>query len=348
MADYTKRNSGVGSAFMPTPDHERGETHVGGFGEGWGRGPHTSRRDSERSGRPLEGVPYGYERFRDSGYDSSSRIARQSQPPLWPINVNPPAEPSSDPPHAPSQFPIHEQETEQFDQDDNAPGIDLYELRSPDSIPSHISAELPFAPDFKEMPPHTPPPSDTSLNTYFNRFRQFVHEVKSLPWVAKERVTEDYYPGASSPRLHRRFRHHPAISWHSQEYDQHNYHLAFGISGPPTSADSSPTPEQYKALLPRPFADLDLGEEFNDLPGRGQTPAAAPPAQLPPPVNYPIYPGGLLPGDGFPRYPGGYVHSSEQNFGMQYGAPIRMTQPSVMMVQPIYGPMPPGAYYPVQ
>lgn len=310
--------------------------------------PRKSRRDSERSGHPQEGVPYGHERFRDSGYDSSSRIARQVQPPTWPTNVNPTANPPSDPPLAPSQPPIQEEETEQFDQDDNAPGINLYELEYPNSIPAPVSAELGYAPGYVKMEPPTPPPSDTSLNTYFNRFRQFVDEVKSLPWVAKERVTADYYPGASSPRLHRRLRRHPAISWHSQEYDRHNYHLAFDISGPPSSADSSPTSEQYKVLRPMPLADLDLGEEFNDLPGHGQTPAAAPPAKLPPAGNYPIYPGGLPPGDGVLRYPGGYVHSSEQNFGMQYGAPIHMTQPSVMMVQPIYGPMPPGAYWPVQ
>ena len=325
----------------PTPDHEiphqRGETYVG--------GPRKFRRDSERSGHPEEGVPYGYERFRDSGYDSSSRIARQTQPPPLPMNVNPPAN-SSD--HAPSQLHIHEQETEQFDQDDNAPGIDLYELQSPDSIPTPVSAEMEYAPGFMRMEPHTPPPSDTSLNTYFNRFRQFVDKVKSLPWVATERVTYDYYPGASSPRLHRQLRRHPAISWHSQEYDRHNYHLAFDISGPPTPGDSSPTPEQYKAFRPRPLTDLDLGEEFNDLPGRGQTPAAAAPANLPPASTYPMYPGGLPPGDGFPRYPGGYVPSSQQNFGLQYGVPVHMTQPTVMMVQPIYGPMPPGAYYPAQ
>ena len=332
----------------PTPVHEsppqRGETYVGGFGEGWKRVPRKSRRDSERLGHPEEGVPYGYERFRDSGYDSSSRIARQTQPPPWPTNVNPPANPPSDPSHDPSQLPIHEQETEQFGQDDDAPGIDLYELHSPDSIPSPVSAQPVYGPDYVAMEPPTPPPSDTSLNTYISRFRQFVDEVKSLPWVAKERVTVDYYPGANSPRLHRRFRRHPAISWHSQEYDRHNYHLAFDISGPPTSADSSRTPE---ALRPRPLAELDLGEEFDDLPGHGQTPTAAPPAKLPPAGNYPIYPG-VPPGDGFLQYPGGYVHSSEQNFGSQYGVPIHMTQPSVMMVQPIYGPMPPGAYWPLQ
>lgn len=238
----------------PTPDHEispqRGDTYVGGFGEGWKRVPRTSRRDSERSWHPEEGAPYGYERFRDSGYDSSSRIAQQTQPPPLPMNVNPPANLPSDPPHARTQHPIYEQDAEQFDQDDNVPGIDFYELRSPDFIPSPVSAELAYALGYEKMEPPTPPPSDTSLNTYFNRFRQFVNQVKSLPWVANERVTADYYPGASSPRLHRRLRRHPAISWHSQEYDRHNYHLAFDISGPPTSANSSLTPEQYKVLRP--------------------------------------------------------------------------------------------------
>ncbi|KAF9448792.1 hypothetical protein P691DRAFT_759624 [Macrolepiota fuliginosa MF-IS2] len=92
----------------------------------------------------------------------------------------------------------------------------------------------------------TPPPSDVSVKTYLRRLVDIVKKVYGLPWMSRERVTVDYYPGGekegkkkkkdSEDLYDRSMVHATAVSWKSREYtawrQSHYGHVAAGGGSP--------------------------------------------------------------------------------------------------------------------
>ena len=87
---------------------------------------------------------------------------------------------------------------------------------------SAVIARVGYGPDYAKMDRPTPPQSEVSFNTYVTRFRNFVHDLVALPWIAKGQVTVDYYPTRSYQRDRRLT---PLITWHSQDYNPPDYQL---------------------------------------------------------------------------------------------------------------------------
>ncbi|PPQ78928.1 hypothetical protein CVT25_002405 [Psilocybe cyanescens] len=90
------------------------------------------------------------------------------------------------------------------------------EIIGPEDIASPVSAHLQYGPNYMQMNLVTPPPSETSLNTYLKRLQKFASDVNALPWVAKERPTKDYYPERS--RRSDEPKKAPAIVWRSEAF----------------------------------------------------------------------------------------------------------------------------------
>ncbi|KAH9474914.1 hypothetical protein JR316_0013382 [Psilocybe cubensis] len=90
------------------------------------------------------------------------------------------------------------------------------EIIGPEDIASPVSADLQIGPNYKQMDVRTPPPSEISFNTYLKRLQKFASDVNSLPWIAKERVTKDYYPERS--RRSDEPKKAPAIVWRSEAF----------------------------------------------------------------------------------------------------------------------------------
>ncbi|KAK7051077.1 hypothetical protein VNI00_005189 [Paramarasmius palmivorus] len=82
------------------------------------------------------------------------------------------------------------------------------------------------APDYRKMASPSPPPSNVSLHSYFSKLKKILHEFNSLPWIAEDRVTMDYYPGQSRKRVREQApygtapKHRTAIatSWYGEHY----------------------------------------------------------------------------------------------------------------------------------
>jgi hypothetical protein len=228
---------------------------------------------------------------------------------------------------------------------------DLYSTDGAHIIP--IDANPERASDYRAQALPSPSPSDT----YIDRFKKFANKIKSLPWMPRERVTVDYYPGTSK-HSQREYQHRPLILWRNPD--------AFS---PEYQSDDSKSSSENLSAMPRPLSnggDLDLVDEFTN---RGHSPPQAPqrlsvvqPAfENPVPVGYPRqrpqsttwYPGmqqvALLPQvnpssgvtyyqpipQGFqpiapiqssppmvPVFPGGYVPADQHQFGHMYGPPV--------------------------
>lgn len=136
----------------------------------------------------------------------------------------------------------------------------------------------------------SPPSSNASFRAYMNRVQKFFRNINELPWVATERVTVDYYPG----RVKRSNRISRVVSLQN---DQSTY------------SPDAVRQMDYTTTLSSPSTDLrdpELGE-FEPYPSMHDVQRGV---------------------DGYPRYPNGYVPYPEQNYGMQYGQPIHMVQPT--------------------
>ena len=145
---------------------------------------------------------------------------------------------------------------------------------------SPVSADPEFGSDYAQMNPPTPPPSDTSFNTYLSRLSQIVKNINELPWVAKERVTADYYPERS--RRKDEPKRHPAISWRSEAYYQHE-HRPSGVPVSHHDANMSEASGSMTHLITphrRSHPIMDLDAEFDPTPR--PTPLPANPPSIPP------------------------------------------------------------------
>ena len=78
---------------------------------------------------------------------------------------------------------------------------------SPEAMDSPVSAEPKYGSDYVGMAPDALE-SDSSLKTYIRRVSKLVYDISTLPWVATERVTVDYYPEHST--WHEKPQRHPA------------------------------------------------------------------------------------------------------------------------------------------
>ncbi|KAH6910852.1 hypothetical protein BKA70DRAFT_1271635 [Coprinopsis sp. MPI-PUGE-AT-0042] len=160
------------------------------------------------------------------------------------------------------------------------------------SPPAALATTLPAyvhpgrADDYLAQRPPTPSPSNPSWDTYIHRLKKFTAKVKSLPWMPRERITVDYYPGASklSQREHQ---HRLTMSWRNPEAYPTGYH-----------SDEMDSSTDDVSAMPRPLStgtNLDLGDEFTDSsePSPQQPPSQRlsmePPGfDNPVPAGYPI------------------------------------------------------------
>ncbi|KDR74610.1 hypothetical protein GALMADRAFT_157273 [Galerina marginata CBS 339.88] len=212
--------------------------------------------------------------FRDSGYAaSSSQLAPAPLGPapgvLSPIQDVQSPPPSShrvetiySSPRPPSETLIGHAEPKFGRQ--RTPSLAPQEIIPPE-IMSPVSASLEPGSDYGAMNA-TPPPSEASLRTYFKRVKKIAKDVHDLPWVAKERVTTDYYPERTRRRDEPK---HPAIAWRSHAFAQMNYRASFGASTP---VDEEEYEESGSSILPlnaphqRSHSIMDLNDEFDANP----------------------------------------------------------------------------------
>ena len=223
---------------------------VGGFVTGLKKAVKRSLRKSSKYQQeefypPLYPPPI---MVRDSGYATSDRLEEPiatQPPPLTTFSPSPP--PTRNLPLARS----NEYQTTN-DHGHDPPSID--------SLVSAVTALVGYGPDYIKMDRPTPPQSDVSFNTYMVRFQNFVHELASLPWMANDRVTVDYYPSAAE-RVHKRFPHRPFITWHSKDYNYADYHL----DSETDSLTLQMTPHlRLRAPSHASRTDFNLESEFSD------------------------------------------------------------------------------------
>ncbi|KJA18672.1 hypothetical protein HYPSUDRAFT_1097610 [Hypholoma sublateritium FD-334 SS-4] len=204
------------------------------------------------------------------------------------------------------------------------------QIMSPPQLFSPVSAAPEFGSDYAQMDPPTPPPSDVSFNTYLTRAQRIANKIASLPWVAPERPTVDYYPERS--RRRDELKRAPQISWRAPDFARPNFKVATGggLAEEGSDAGTWDSYEEFQregdegkvpiiAIIPHRGSQVDLGEEFGEAPPlpanppvftprfkeqgiyTGNTPAVsmklplsqmATPEPLPPPLpqDPPIYP----------------------------------------------------------
>ena len=129
---------------------------------------------------------------------------------------------------------------------------------------SPVSAETVYGSDYVGM--RIPPPeSDTSFRTYLKRASKLVSDISTLPWVAPDRVTVDYYPERTKRRDEPQ--RHPAILWTHQNFSAHEY-----LHNHPGGLDLDSTGSQMSSpidnlMAPRrrtSYQDMDLDDEFGE------------------------------------------------------------------------------------
>jgi len=116
----------------------------------------------------------------------------------------------------------------------------------------------------------TPPPSNASVRTYLGRLVEIVKRVYGLPWMSRERVTVDYYPGGkgkegkkkdSEDLYDRNTAHVMAVSWKSREYaawrQSHYGHVSGeGLSGSAPIGPLSLSPSSSATMSPDSVAGI--------------------------------------------------------------------------------------------
>jgi hypothetical protein len=232
---------------------------VGGFVTGIKKAVRNSLKRSQRTEPtlPLYGQP---PQFRDSGY-AGSTSQLNPPPPIVPqkdirsSSYDPPARPPSEtvlghPPHNPK---LHDQTTV----------IDNQHIFPPEPMGSPVSAEISYDSSYIGMAPPRPE-SDTSLISYIKRASKLVSHISTLPWVAPERVTVDYYPERTK-RCDEPQR-HPAIVWSHQNFSvyghsQNHPGLVLDSSG---SEMSSPIENFMPPRRRTRYEDMDLDDESGE------------------------------------------------------------------------------------
>ena len=138
----------------------------------------------------------------------------------------------------------------------------FHDTPSLDSMASAVTAHVGYGPDYAKMDRPTPPQSDVSFNTYMIRLQNFIHDLVALPWIAKERVTVDYYPSGHKRNDNRRLPRRPLITWRSKDYSHANYHLDSDTS---ESLTLKMTPHLHvRAPSHSSRADINLDSEFSN------------------------------------------------------------------------------------
>lgn len=151
------------------------------------------------------------------------------------------------------------------------------QIMSPPQLFSPVSAAPEFGSDYAQMDPPTPPPSDVSFNTYLTRAQRIATKIASLPWVAPERPTVDYYPERS--RRRDELKHAPQISWRAPDFARPNFKVATGggLAEEGSDAGTWDSYEEFQregdegkvpiiAIIPHRGSQVDLGEEFGEAP----------------------------------------------------------------------------------
>ncbi|KAF8148390.1 hypothetical protein B0H34DRAFT_802932 [Crassisporium funariophilum] len=259
-ATFSNRGS-----FAESPQQEKG--FVGGFVTGLKRA--VTRKGSVREDanyrQAEEGAYPGPGDLRDSGYAPSTRLeAPQTpfQPPRL-VHEDPEASLSS----RTSQSTVAASETligdhqGKLDDKEEKPADASQAILSPESMASPVSAELVYSANYVKM--NSAPASDSvSFNTYVSRMQKFIHDLATLPWIAKDRVTVDYYP-AKAQRAQEP--HRPVIAWHSQNYSRDNnaFDPAFSDRESAASDTSSPYPD-YQAPARTSYGEINLNAEFTN------------------------------------------------------------------------------------
>ena len=243
---------------------------VGGFVTGIKKAVRNSLKRSQRvePTLPLYAQP---PQFRDSGYaGSTSQLNPPIPPPIVPpkdirssSSYDSPARPPSEtvlahPPHNPK---LHDQTIV----------IDNRQIFPPEPMDSPVSAEIPYDPGYLGMKLPRPE-SDTSLRSYIRRASKVVSGISTLPWVAPDRVTVDYYPERTKRRDEPR---HPAILWAHQNFSAHDYFQNHpgGLDLDSSGSEMSSPIENFMAPLRRTtYEDMDLDDEFEEY-GQDEQPA---------------------------------------------------------------------------
>jgi len=155
------------------------------------------------------------------------------------------------------------------------PGVPVTEASY--DLPSPVSAELEFGPDYARKDRLNYPPSEVSLHTYLVRAQHFVRHVKRLPWVAKERVTKDYVPAlVQKEREDEVLR--PAFVWVNNNYylaqpertsgvqsSKYPSGVTVGGNDPMRASGSTVWDTSLPLSMPQrmSYAKLDLDDEFS-------------------------------------------------------------------------------------
>lgn len=124
------------------------------------------------------------------------------------------------------------------------------------------------APDYRKMASPSETASDVSLHSYFSRVKKFIHDINSLPWVAEDRVTVDYYPGQTKKRVREKApygtapKHRSAIatSWYGDHYRNYKPSGTLDVRELDLTAGDSPEvrtvqPSQSLPGVIQPFTD---------------------------------------------------------------------------------------------
>ena len=244
----TAGGSDVGSI----TSHEHPKQSSGGFVTGLKKALTIkgSRRQSSKYQQTGETMYPDPTTFRDSGYAEPP----PNQPPALTTFSPSPSEPRDLLP-ATSEPPFNDL----HDYHNDSPAPDSFDSPSLDSMASAVTAHVGYGPDYAKMDRPTPPQSDVSFNTYVTRFQNFVHDLVSLPWIAKERVTVDYYPTSSS-RRDRRLTHRPLITWRSQDYNPPDYQLDSDTS----ESSTLKMAPRMRVRAPSHASRANLDSEFSD------------------------------------------------------------------------------------
>jgi len=234
----------------------RDKPFVGGFVTGIKKAVRNSLKRSQRvePTLPLYAQP---PQFRDSGYAGSTSQLNPPPPIVPPKDIRSSSSPSYDSPARPPSeallgHPPHNPKIR-----DQTTSIEHQQIFPPELVDSPVSADIPYADSYRKRLP-TRPESDTSLTSYIKRASKLVSHISTLPWVAPERVTVDYYPERTK-RCDEPQR-HPAIAWAHQNFSVygHSQNHPGNILGSSGSEMSSP------------HEDMDLDDEFVEYDQNGQ------------------------------------------------------------------------------
>ena len=241
----------------------RDKRFVGGFVTGITRAVRNSLKRSQRTEPPLPQYAQPPQ-LRDSGYAGSTSQLNPPPPIAPPQDFRSSSSPTYDSParppsetvlgHPPPNPKLHDQTTSSVHQ----------QIFPPEPIDSPVSAELGYDPGYIGMaPPH--PGSDTSLRSYLRRASKLVSDISTLPWVATERVTADYYPErtkrSDEPRRH------PAIAWTHQDFSAIEYfdNHPEGLDLEDSGFEMWSPIENFIAPRRRTsYGDMDLDDEFGE------------------------------------------------------------------------------------